>query len=287
MPIEFFRNHDELRVRQSFESPTVYMDHWAIMTFSEDLVLQDRFISAMALKGGTLLLSNISMGEFAEAENVRHSLDAEKFLERVLPNIFLTDFAFDKLLAREQVEVNNERRFWPPADLPQLKLLAELAPGGPPCLTVNTFVQMAHQHRIELANVTAEVVNKIRDGFEQVRKHPDYVLKAKNTLPSEKRTRTMIIMGKLMRGFNLDSNASISENDVIDFLHAAMPINCCDYVLLDGPWVGRVNTLKQRIASTGMNMPIAKCFSKTKNGGVEAFLDSLEAFIAPESPALR
>jgi hypothetical protein len=58
-------------------------------------------------------------------------------------------------------------------------------------------------------------------------------------------------------------------------------------VLLDGPWVGRVNTLKQRIASTGMNMPIAKCFSKTKNGGVEAFLDSLEAFIPPESPALR
>lgn len=268
MPIEFFQHLDELRVRQSFDSPTVYMDHWAIMTFAEDQVLQDRFVSALASKGGTLLISNISIGEFAEATEVKHSLDAEKFFESVLPNIFLTDFAFDKILAKEQAEVNNERRFWPSADLSQLKLLAELSPAGPPYLTANTFVQMAHQHRTELANVTAEIVNMIRDSFEQVRKNPEYIRKARITLPSEKRTRTMIIMGELMRGFNLDSNAPISENDVIDFLHAAMPINCCDYVLLDGPWVGRVNTLIQRIASTGMNMPIAKCFSKTKNGGL-------------------
>lgn len=287
MPIEFFQHHDELRVRQSFVSPTVYMDHWAIMTFSEDIALQDRFISAMASKGGTLLLSNVSMGEFAEAENVRHSLNAEKFLERVLPNIYLTDFAFDKLLAKEELQPNNEKRFWPPADLPQLQMLAELAPDGPPQLTAKTFIEMVHQGRTEMMAATTEMVNMIRDGIDQVRKKAEYVRKAKNILPSDNRTRTMIISGELMRGFNLDNNAPISDNDVIDFLHAAMPLNCCDYVLLDGAWTGRVNTMMQRIASTKMKMPIAKCFSQTKNGGINAFLDSLEAFIPTDFPALK
>ena len=60
-------------------------------------------------------------------------------------------------------------------------------------------------------------------------------------------------------------------------MHAAMPINCCDYVLLDGPWVERVNKMKQRIKKTGMIMPIAKCFSN-RNNGVESFLADLEVF---------
>jgi hypothetical protein len=90
----------------------------------------------------------------------------------------------------------------------------------------------------------------------------------------------MVILGELFRGFTLDSSASISKNDVIDLMHAAMPINCCDYVLLDGPWVERVNKMKQRIERTGMIMPIAKCFSR-KNNGVESFLADLETFSVP------
>ena len=56
-----------------------------------------------------------------------------------------------------------------------------------------------------------------------------------------------------------------------------MPINCCDYVLLDGAWTERVEKMKQRIAKAGSTMPVAKCFSK-RNQGVQAFLDELEGF---------
>jgi len=28
----------------------------------------------------------------------------------------------------------------------------------------------------------------------------------------------------------------ISENDVIDLIHATMPLNCCDFELLDARW---------------------------------------------------
>ena len=104
MPIEFFPTSSEVRVRQSFISPTVYFDHWAIRLFSDNLALQDRLVNALRSKGGTLLLSNISFSEFSAPSDPRHAADAEDFIERLLPNIYLTDFALDKVLEQEHSE---------------------------------------------------------------------------------------------------------------------------------------------------------------------------------------
>lgn len=277
MPIDFFDAPDGVHVRQSFDSPTVYLDHWAIRLFSDDLCLQDRFVNTLLSKGGTLLLSSISLGEFAKAEDPRHCVDAEHFIERLLPNLFLTDFALDKVHEQELAEQNNIKRFWPSADLPQLKLFAERAQDAPHGFSMKGFISMAHSNRSGLSRIINEVVQSIIDGHGSIRKDPDYIRKAKNVIPSDYRTRTFVILGELLRGFTLDSSASISENDVIDLLHAVMPINCCDYVLLDGPWVERVNKMIHRIQKSGMIMPIAKCFSKRDNG-VDSFLTDLEAF---------
>ncbi len=65
---------------------------------------------------------------FAAPSDPRHANDAESFIERLLPNLYLINFALDKVLEREQSEPNNLKRFCPPADLPQLKLFAERAP---------------------------------------------------------------------------------------------------------------------------------------------------------------
>ena len=151
MPIEFFDATSETRVRQSFVSPTVYLDHWAIRMFSDDLALQDRLVKALRSKGGTLLLSNISFSEFAVPSDARHAADAEDFIERLLPNIYLTDFALDKVLEQERSEPNNAKRFWPSADLPQLKLFAERqdAPLG---FTMRGFITPAHVNRASVVS---------------------------------------------------------------------------------------------------------------------------------------
>lgn len=286
MPIEFFSADEGIHIRQSFDSPTVYLDHWAIRFFADNLVLQDRFVNALMSKSGTLLLSNISFSEFAGPTDPSHCRDAGAFVQRLMPNIFLTDFAFDKILLREREELNNERRFWPSADLPQLKLLAELAPDGMLSIGVNRLFEMAYSSRVAVEDSTESLVSIIRDALEKVRHDPNYVRKARNITLSDRRPRTTTIMGELMRGFNLDGGSTLSNNDVIDLLHAVMPVNSCDYVLLDGPWVDRVNKMSQRIATARLTMPIAKCFSKGKNGGIDAFLASLETFTSPESRAI-
>ncbi len=280
MPIDFFQAPDGVHVRQSFDSPTVYLDHWAIRMFSDDLELQDRFVNALMSKCGTLLLSHLSLGEFARATDPRHCRDAEAFLERLLPNIFFTNLALDEVLKQELTEPNNQKRFWPSEDLPQLKLFAERAQSTQLGFTMDGFITLAHSNRVELSELTNNSIRMILDALENARSDPSYVVKARNTLPSDARPRTLIILGELMRGFNLDHTAPISENDAIDLLHAAMPVNCCDYVLLDSPWAERVEKMRQRIVKATTDMPITRCFSKRGNG-IAAFLTDIEAFVKP------
>ncbi|WP_239236115.1 hypothetical protein [Candidatus Nitrotoga sp. BS] len=245
--------------------------------FSDDPILQDRLVKALRSKGGTLLLSNISFGEFASIDDARHAADAENFIERLLPNIFLTDFALHKVLEQERSEPNNTKRFWPSADLPQLKFFAEREQDAPLGFTMRGFIMLAHENRARIAEVTSEVVCLIKSEIEAVRKDPEYLVKARSVQPNDDRPRTIVILAELIRGFLLDSAASISDNDIIDLMHAVMPVNCCDYVLLDGPWAERVKKMKQRIAKTDSKMLLAKYFS-CRDHGVDNFLQNLEAF---------
>jgi hypothetical protein len=274
MPIELYDAPDGVHARQSFDSPSVYLDHWAIRLFSDDLSLQDRFVGTLLAKKGTLLLSNISLAEFSDLSDPRHCYQTEKFFERLLPNIYFTDLAFDKILWSEEREPDNVKRFWPPADLTQLKIFVEHASRQAPYLTMKGFVALAHLHRDEISESTRSLKKLLVGGLSASRRDPKYVASARNIAPSNKRPRTLLIFGELMRTFTLDDNAKMSENDSIDLLHAAMPVNCCDYVLLDSAWAERVQKMKLRISKTSLNMPIAACFSR-RNDGVEQFLTAL------------
>lgn len=277
MPIEFFQSPNGPSVKPSFDAPTVYLDHWAMRLFSDDHVLQDRFVAALMAKRGTILLSEVSLYEFVVASDSKHCIGAEAFLERVLPNIFFTDFDLRRILERERKESDNARRFWPPADLTQLKFFVERAQTANLGFTMHGLIQTLHTNRSSLLPSFDRLKQQLLDGLENARGDFAYVRKARNVQPSNDRTRTFVIIGELMRGFNLDPNAPIAKNDAIDLLHAAMPINCCDYVLLDNAWAERVEKMKQRIVKSSMNMPLAKCFSQ-RNSGIEAFLKDLEAF---------
>jgi hypothetical protein len=283
MPVEFLRAGDGMRVRQSFDAPSVYLDHWAIRQFSDDRPLQDRFVSALAAKSGTLLLSNFTFAEFARPDDRRHTEAAEQFLERVLPRIFFTDFAFDKLESQEREEPDNTRRFPPPPDLPQLKLFAEREQSAPLGFTIRGFIAMARDNCAQLEPVTRDVIASIRSAIEASRKDPIYVKAMRNLAPIASRTRTRVIMAELMREFVLNESLAIGDNDIVDMIHATVPVNCCDFVLLDGAWVDRVNKLRQRIRKVEAVMPIAVCYSARDNG-VQQFLSALEAFPCVTSP---
>jgi hypothetical protein len=144
------------------------------------------------------------------------------------------------------------------------------------------LISVTHEYGTELIESTDRVAAEIVERIESIRLDPTYVSKARNAVPDDRRPRTKVILGELIRGYVLDCKAPISKNDAIDLQHAAMSVNCCDYVLLDGPWTERVEKMRRRITKARTGMPIAKCFSGRGNGG-EAFLADLEGFVKSES----
>ena len=257
MPIEFYATEGGILARQSFNSPTVYLDHWAIRTFSDNHDIQERLVNALILKGGTLVLSQLSLAEFARATDSRHCRDCEAFIERLLPNIFFADCAEEKILEQERIEADNQRRFWPSADLSTLKYFCERAQNAPLGFTMHGFITLAHEYRTELVKSTDRAATEIVECIESVRKNPNFVRKTRSTIPDDRRPRTKVILGELIRGYILDRDAPISKNDAIDLQHAAMSVNCCDYVLLDGPWAERVEKMKLRIDQRQLLFPFS------------------------------
>jgi hypothetical protein len=139
------------------------------------------------------------------------------------------------------------------------------------------FIAPVREHRAVMREALQDLACSLREALVAARGDPAYVQKARVVPPSDARLRTLLIFGELMRGFNLDPNSPIEENDVIDLLHAAIPINCCDFVLLDGPWAERVQKMNQRLRKNSMNMPVARCFSP-RSAGMTTFLSELESF---------
>src|ERR1700683_4764433 len=61
-------------VEQRLLHPAVYLDTWAIRLFAEgDASNRGRFRSALLRASGTLVISDLTLGEFASFDDARHA----------------------------------------------------------------------------------------------------------------------------------------------------------------------------------------------------------------------
>lgn len=275
MPIDLVMSGEETRVCQTFESPTVYFDHWAICEFSDDISLQDRFVRAMLEMRGTFVLSHTNLAEFSTATDPRHVQSAERFLDRLMPNVYLTDLCLDKADAFEPRFVGD--RMYPSEDLPMLKLLAELSIAKGLSPTLIGFISLAHQYRDRISRQFSQSRQSVLDALQTQRMDPAFVEGARRSTPDCHRPKTRMVMGELMRELIIDPSATITVNDIADWQHAIVPISCCDYVLLDSKWEQRVRAMVKRASNAGSDLSFAKCFSK-RSAGLIRFLEDFEGW---------
>jgi len=275
--MELYQEGSDLRVRQRFDFPAVYFDHWAICEFSDDFSLQDRLVAALQSKGGTFLLSHINLAEFTSASDPRHTEAAEIFFDRLMPNVYLSDFDLEKAEVFESDPAHTGHRMWPSSDLPMLKFLAARSLQANQVLSFRDFVTLSHEFREPINQTFREANKNILKALNKQRANPEYVKLARTSVPSNMRSKTRVIMGELMRELMIDPHANITTNDVVDLQHAVLSISCCDFVLLDGKWEQRVYSLRRRAETQGFEIRLAQCFSK-REGGLLNFLQQLEAY---------
>lgn len=75
----------------SLTRPAIYLDHWALVKFSESPELSDRFISGLRKNHGTLCISGLNVAETCRMEDPRHAHHIDRFLREVGLQIYCVD----------------------------------------------------------------------------------------------------------------------------------------------------------------------------------------------------
>jgi hypothetical protein len=130
MPVRFEIENDRLFVRQSFDFPVIYLDHWAIRRLSEKKADGQRFANALKASGGTLIISHTNLAEITGPADPRHAEEISDFLECALPNIFFAQFDIKLAMRQETQTLEAGRRLMVPPDIELLRRLPDKAPAA-------------------------------------------------------------------------------------------------------------------------------------------------------------
>lgn len=271
----------ELQIGQRLSSPAVYMDHWALLDFSEDENLGLEFMTTLQAREGTLTLSWLNLVEFSKVTNREQARKAELFIEKNLPRIFFIEVEPFQVIRSENSLLAGGPKLPPQADPSLLQKLLSLAPASSqmvyPLSVHNLFSSVQDEGLAGDSERFADtVIERIETMREEVRHESDFE-SAVRRLPSGPTIQagTRYVIRELLRTMLLNKQMKITRNHAIDLLHAVVPVSYCDFVLLDRNWETQVAQMRKRVSDARMSFPIAKVFSR-KGSGLERFLKELE-----------
>lgn len=273
MPLRFEIIDGWLRVSQSYDSPAVYLDHWAVRRFSGDGGLGQRFLRALKARGGVLVVSHVNLAEITGPDDVRYADEAAAFFEAALPNVYFAQFDVEQAINQEKRRRDLRIRLSAPPDIELLKTVAQERPDDLRPFTIASLVKVIAKHRERLGTAFHESNQELAEHINRVRLDPQVVSQARAFTAHP--VHVLAVMQELLRPLFLDRTLTVDKNDAADIHHAILSIVYCDYTLLDGKWEDLNERMTRRFAQLGLAIQTAKVFS-ARRGGVDRFLDDLE-----------
>jgi hypothetical protein len=254
---------------QTLVAPVVYFDHWAVRRFAEEREVQDRFVHALHRAGGTLLVSLTNFGEFSAMTDRRQAVEAEEFLDRVLPSLYIADFGADPGFLQAQGRPGPRPENW------LFRQMAEEWDANGNRISTRTLIANSVDQRHIVQPAFRELKAGVAAVVNAIRTDPVRVAFARMDRIAEGATFRVVLQNALLRDFMLDQNAAFSENDAMDFNHAMGACVSSDIVLLDASWVHKVREADRRLqAANATRHRLPRAFSQRE---IETFLDALEA----------
>jgi hypothetical protein len=250
--------------------PIVYLDHWAVVDFSNQIGLQNQFISLLKKKGGTLLLSQANFFEAAGFDNYAQAERIERFLEAVLPNIHIVDFSLDAAMFGEVSHSQTKPsmdKFW------IIEFLLELAKINGVNLTFKTmYTAVIKEHSI-LKPLFIDTKEEIAKAM-HVAIHSDEMLeKAKNYIPDQKQPAANLVLSAYLHDAQVNNNQKFELNDSVDLIHAVPAVLTSDFALLDRKWCQRTERAVKFLGDHSVNLKIAQCYWGSPDKINNFFLD--------------
>lgn len=269
MPITIRRTAAGFEFLQTMVAPVIYFDHWAVRRFSEQQERQERFVHALRRAGGTLLISLTNFGEFSAMTDRRQAIEAEQFLDRVLPSLYIADFGADPGFLQPQ------GRLGPRPDNLIFRQMAEEWDANGHRLSTRTLITDSVDHRNIVQPAFEELKAGVAAAVNAIRTDPARVALARADRIADGASFRDVLQNALLRDFLLDQNAAFSENDAMDFTHAMGACVSCDMVLLDASWAHKVREADRRLQAANATLHrLPRAFSQRE---INPFLNALEA----------
>jgi len=255
-----------LHLQMRLTRPVVYLDHWAVRLLSDKEVLGDNFASALHRAGGTLLFSQANLFEFAAMNSIGTARQVERFLEKVLPALYVADTSSDKaFIAGTGIKKYNDVDSANAPDqnwmLKDLLARAEIRGGK---LNMHRFISDAIDHRHLLLPEFEDLKKQISGAIISLTLDPHKRTQADNFVPVSGMTLHEVLLHELIRQPLIDPTYQFTENDAMDLVHAVPACLASDYVLLDKSWCHKIRVATSRISRAGITGNIAQCFTQAQ-----------------------
>lgn len=229
-----------LDIKVDTRQPTIYLDQWALVRFSENTDRQNRLINAFKDKG-TLLISwtnvfDLSGPQGASAEKIR------RFFERIGEHWFPIEWNPFKVIEREPKSGTDSPCF-------SRSFLEKYYPHihkGP--FVLSTLFDLISYDggktaKQELARLKKEAGDFVHELKSCHTADPTWLDRTHPLMMFDPARPAASVFTQLMRVIVNERGFAFTPNDGVDLFHATVPAAYGDFVLLDKSWIRRLRTL--------------------------------------------
>jgi hypothetical protein len=129
--IEVLMGDGAVRYSQRLTHPSVYLDHWALLDFSQDEKLGRRLTETIKTRHGTLALSWLNLLEYSKVSEEAQARQAELLFENNLPHLFFLDTQPFRVISREDVFISGSSKAAPHGNEGLLREFSNMTPASP------------------------------------------------------------------------------------------------------------------------------------------------------------
>lgn len=263
-------------VRVEEQSPTVYLDHWAMMDLVSSVETRDAFVSWIDSEQGTLAISLLNLIEFSSVGDMNIAR-ADDLLDLVFPRIMFIDHDFLQVIKREKELSRHGGEGGPHFDPGAIEILAMLRPAGLEPIGVKGLIPLMKTEQMMTSkdNLADTIVGEVEKIRRTISVDADKARNARRpaVVPKHIPRVTSALERELLQRLAFDNKGLFTRRDAIDLCHTVVPVSYCDYVVLDKRWASLADESIRRLQRAGETFRSAHVVSGRRHGIEGAIAD--------------
>ena len=255
---------NDIEIRENFNSPTIYLDHWTLREISSNIELRNKFVDLMNSKGGTLRISIYNMVELTRQADITQVSSIISLINDIL-DCGLINVDPRDVVNKENMLISSPSLMFNPSAETDIVANYLMSKNYPDSWHVSEIIKgiIDELPSEKLAANSVNFVEDMQKLLSNRRGNRNDLHESRKRFNKQKvdqpkyQAATRELFQLAIDFVVINSNMKMTKySEWIDMFHVIVPFAYCDMVLTDKRW-------KTFISQTGMFHPaIAKVFDK-------------------------